>query len=51
MEANPVEKTFVAVHEEFRMEDVAMRSLGTVRKWHRGQHVAAGWRGEPKKLT
>jgi hypothetical protein len=51
MEANPVDVTFVAVHEEFYMEDAAARSLGTVRKRHRGWHVAAGWRREPKKLT
>jgi hypothetical protein len=34
METNPVEMTSVAVHEEFRMGDAAVRSSGTMRKQH-----------------
>jgi hypothetical protein len=51
METNPVKMTSVAVHEEFHTEDATVRSSGTVRRRHRGWHVAAKWRGEPKKLT
>jgi hypothetical protein len=51
MEASSVVMTSIVVHEEFRMEDVAARSSGTVRKRHRGWHVAARRCREPKKLT
>jgi hypothetical protein len=50
LEANPVEMTSVAVHEELRMED-AVGSSGTEGKLRRKRHVAV-WRGEePGKLT
>jgi hypothetical protein len=51
MEANSVEAKYVVVHEEFHTEDVTVKCLGTMKKRHRGRHLAAGQRGEPKELT
>jgi hypothetical protein len=42
VEANPVEKTSVAVHEEFCMEDAAVKSLLTMKQWQRARHLATG---------
>jgi hypothetical protein len=41
----------LAVYEEFRKEDNPVEFSGTVKKRHRGRHLAAGRCGEPKKLT
>jgi hypothetical protein len=42
MEANPVEMKSVGVHEEFHMEDATVQSSGTMKKGHRGWHLAGG---------
>jgi hypothetical protein len=36
---------------EVPMEDVAVKSSGTIKKWRRGQHLVAGRCGEPKEVT
>jgi hypothetical protein len=36
---------------EFHTEDAAVKSLGTLKKRHRGRHLAAGRCGEPKELA
>jgi hypothetical protein len=46
-----VEIKFVAVHEEFRTEDAAVKSSGTMKKRHSGRNLAAGRRGKSKELT
>jgi hypothetical protein len=51
MEKIPVEMKSVAVNEEFLTEVAAVKSSGTMKKGHRGWHIAAGRRGEPKELT
>jgi hypothetical protein len=38
-------------HQEVPMEEAAVKSLGTMKKQHRSQHLAAGRRREPAKLT
>jgi hypothetical protein len=38
-------------HLEVPKEGVALKSSGTVKKWHRGQNLAAGCCGKPKELT
>jgi hypothetical protein len=41
----------VAEHQEVPGEEVAVKSSGKVKKRHRGRHLAAGRRGEPRELT
>jgi hypothetical protein len=36
---------------EVPMEEATMKSLGIMKKWHRGRHIAAGRHREPKELT
>jgi hypothetical protein len=48
---NQSQWTSEAVHEEFRTEDGAVKSSGTMKKRRRGRHLAAGRPGEPKQLT
>jgi hypothetical protein len=36
---------------EVPMEEAAVKSLGAMKKHHRGRHLAAGRHGEPKELT
>jgi hypothetical protein len=38
-------------HREVPTEEAAVKSSGTMKKWHRGRHPAAGRHGEPKELT
>lgn len=41
----------VAEHQEVPMEEAAVKSSGTLKKHHRGLHLAAGQCGQPKELT
>jgi hypothetical protein len=50
-EANPADMMSVAVHEEFCMEDAAVKSLLTMKKQHRGQHLATERCEKLKELT
>jgi hypothetical protein len=38
-------------HREVPMEEAAVKSSGTIKKQHKGRHLAAGRRREPKGLT
>jgi hypothetical protein len=38
-------------HQEVPTEEAKVKSLGTMMKWRRGWHLAAGRHGEPKELT
>jgi hypothetical protein len=38
-------------HQEVPTEEAAVKSLGAMKKQHRGRHLAAGRHREPKKLT
>jgi hypothetical protein len=38
-------------HQEVSKEHAAVETGKAPRKWHRDQHLAAGRRGKPKKLT
>jgi hypothetical protein len=38
-------------HREVPTEEAAVKSSGTMKKRHRGRHIAAGRRSEPKELT
>jgi hypothetical protein len=49
-ESNPVKVKSVAVHEEFRTEDAAAKPSGTMKKRHRGRHLAVGRLGKQKDL-
>jgi hypothetical protein len=40
----------VADQQEVPTEEAAVKSSGTMMKPHRGRHLAAGRRGEPKEL-
>jgi hypothetical protein len=40
----------VVEHQEVPMEEAAVKSLATMKKRHRGWHLAAGRREEPKEL-
>jgi hypothetical protein len=37
-------------HQEVPKEEAAVKS-SRIMKWHKRRHIAAGWRGKPKKLT
>jgi hypothetical protein len=50
-EANPEKMQSEVEHGEAPTEDSAVKSLGTMRKGHGGQHRAAGQWREPKELT
>jgi hypothetical protein len=41
----------VAEHQEVPKEDAIVKPVKGRKKWHRGQKVAAGQRGEPKEPT
>jgi hypothetical protein len=38
-EPNPEEVKSLDIHEEFRTEDATAKSLGTMKKQHRGRHL------------
>jgi hypothetical protein len=48
-EPNPEDMQSEVEHREVPMEEAAVKSLRTMKKWHRGRHLAAGRRGEPKE--
>jgi hypothetical protein len=50
-ELNPEDMKSEMEHQEVPMEEAAVKSSRTMKKWHRGQHLAAGRYGEPKELT
>jgi hypothetical protein len=50
-EPNPEDMKSEVEHREVPTEEAAVKSTGTMMKRHRGRHLAAGRRGEPKKLT
>jgi hypothetical protein len=41
----------VAEHQEVSKEEASVKSSGTMKKWHRGRHLAAGRRREPEGLN
>jgi hypothetical protein len=48
---NPEDMESEAEHREIPTEGSAVKSSGTMKKRHKGRHLAAGRRGEPKELT
>jgi hypothetical protein len=50
-ELNPKDMESKLEHREAPTEEAAVKSSGTMKKRHRGQHLATGRRGEPKELT
>jgi hypothetical protein len=50
-EPNPEYMESKVEHREVPTEEAAMKSSGTMKKRHRGRHLAAERSGEPKKLT
>jgi hypothetical protein len=50
-ELNPEDMESEAEHREVPMKEAAVQSSGTMKKQHRGQHLAAGRCREPKELT
>jgi hypothetical protein len=51
LEANPEEIESVAVHEEVPKQETTVKSFGALKKWQRGQILAAWCRGKPKEWT
>jgi hypothetical protein len=51
LEENLEEMQSKAEHQEVHMEDAVVKPVRGWKKQHRGQHLAAGQRGEPKELT
>jgi hypothetical protein len=51
IETSLKEMKAVVKHQEVPMEEAAVKSSGTMKRRHRGQHLAAGRHGEPKELT
>jgi hypothetical protein len=51
MELTPEMMQSTGEHREVPTEEATVKSLGTMKKWHRGRHLAAGQCGEPKELT
>jgi hypothetical protein len=51
LEAYPEEMKSIAVHEEDPMENATLKYSGTMKKRHRGRHLATERRREPKELT
>jgi hypothetical protein len=50
-ELNPENVKSEVEYREVPMKEAAVKSLGTMKKRHRGRHLAAGRRGEPKEQT
>jgi hypothetical protein len=50
-EPNPEDMESEVEHREVPTEEAAVKSSGTMKKRHRGRHLAAGRSGEPKELT
>jgi hypothetical protein len=51
IEPNPEMMPSEVEHREVPMEEAAVKSSGTMKKWHWGWNLAAGRCGEPKELT
>jgi hypothetical protein len=51
LDANPGETEAAVERQEVPKKEPAVRSSGTMKKRHRGRHIAAGRRGKPRKLT
>jgi hypothetical protein len=51
LEANPEEMQPEAMHREVPKKEAAAKYSGAVKKRHRGQHLAAGPRGQPEERT
>jgi hypothetical protein len=50
-ELNPEDIESQVEHREVPTEEIAVKSSGTMKKRHRGQHLVARRHGEPKELT
>jgi hypothetical protein len=50
-EPNPDNMESEVEHREIPMEEAAVKSSTTMKKQHKGQHLAAGRCGKPKELT
>jgi hypothetical protein len=48
---NPEDLESEVEHREVPTEEAALKSSGTMKKRHRGRHLGAERRGEPKELT
>jgi hypothetical protein len=51
LEVNSTELESLAEHQEVPKEHAALKSSGSLKKRHRGCHLAAGRCGKPKELT
>jgi hypothetical protein len=51
MEPNPKIMPSEVEYREIPTEEAAVKSSGTMKRWHRGRHLAAGRRRERKELT
>jgi hypothetical protein len=51
MEPNPEMMQSEVEHWEVPTEEAAVKSSGTMKKWHKGWHLAAGQLRESKELT
>jgi hypothetical protein len=50
-EPNPEDMEYEVERREVPTEESAVKSSATIKKRHRGRHLAAGRRGESKELT
>jgi hypothetical protein len=50
-ELSPEDMESEVEHREVPTEEATAKSSGTMKKRHRGRHLAAGRHGEPKELT
>jgi hypothetical protein len=50
-ELNPEDMESEVEHVELPTEEASVKCSGTVKKRHRGRHLAAGLHGVPKELT
>jgi hypothetical protein len=51
LKANPEEKESKAVHKEVSKEHTAVKPIGGLRKWHRGQNLATECCQKPKEWS
>jgi hypothetical protein len=51
MESNPEKTESGTEHQEVQKEEAIVKPFGTMKKRHRGLHLAAGRYGKPKELT
>jgi hypothetical protein len=50
-ELNPEDMESEVEQQEVPTEEAAVKSSGTMKKWHRGWHLTAGQRSKSKELT